>query len=181
MFLAPFYFFVFDCRKVLEEQNQRNSNSKYFRIYILTLGIYAAVRVVFALLLKCKACHTLSEMSDQSFFQFFKWIYQVFFCLMSSCEDGQVFLIWISSICSYKFTYIFQERYYVGRGLFERFSDYCRFVLCLLELVFFYGCMLSWFLSLDFSNCYSIWSLDDSYSSVVSVDFSGDVCAVAFT
>ncbi|KAH9720651.1 callose synthase 10 [Citrus sinensis] len=90
-------------RKVLEEQNQRNSNSKYFRIYILTLGIYAAVRVVFALLLKCKACHTLSEMSDQSFFQFFKWIYQ--------------------------------ERYYVGRGLFERFSDYCRFVLCLLELV----------------------------------------------
>ncbi|KAH9720642.1 callose synthase 10 [Citrus sinensis] len=101
-------------RKVLEEQNQRNSNSKYFRIYILTLGIYAAVRVVFALLLKCKACHTLSEMSDQSFFQFFKWIYQ--------------------------------ERYYVGRGLFERFSDYC--------------------------------SLDDSYSSVVSVDFSGDVCAV---
>ncbi|KAH9720653.1 callose synthase 10 [Citrus sinensis] len=89
--------------KVLEEQNQRNSNSKYFRIYILTLGIYAAVRVVFALLLKCKACHTLSEMSDQSFFQFFKWIYQ--------------------------------ERYYVGRGLFERFSDYCRFVLCLLELV----------------------------------------------
>ncbi|KAH9776610.1 callose synthase 10 [Citrus sinensis] len=89
--------------KVLEEQNQRNSNSKYFRIYILTLGIYAAVRVVFALLLKCKACHMLSEMSDQSFFQFFKWIYQ--------------------------------ERYYVGRGLFERFSDYCRFVLCLLELV----------------------------------------------
>ncbi|KAH9720643.1 callose synthase 10 [Citrus sinensis] len=89
--------------KVLEEQNQRNSNSKYFRIYILTLGIYAAVRVVFALLLKCKACHTLSEMSDQSFFQFFKWIYQ--------------------------------ERYYVGRGLFERFSDYCRFVLCLLELI----------------------------------------------
>ncbi|GAY50988.1 hypothetical protein CUMW_130850, partial [Citrus unshiu] len=64
-------------RKVLEEQNQRNSNSKYFRIYILTLGIYAAVRVVFALLLKCKACHMLSEMSDQSFFQFFKWIYQV--------------------------------------------------------------------------------------------------------
>lgn len=83
--------------KVLEEQNQQNSNSKYFRIYILTLGIYAAVRVVFALLLKCKACHTLSEMSDQSFFQFFKWIYQ--------------------------------ERYYVGRGLFERFSDYCRYVL----------------------------------------------------
>lgn len=81
--LSSFLFFIFNCRKVLEEQNQRNSNSKYFRIYILALGIYAAVRVVFALLLKCKACHTLSDMSDQSFFQFFKWIYQVFYCLIS--------------------------------------------------------------------------------------------------
>jgi callose synthase len=35
-------------------------------------------------------------MSDQSFFQFFKWIYQ--------------------------------ERYFVGRGLFENLSDYCRYV-----------------------------------------------------
>ncbi|KAJ4712497.1 Callose synthase [Melia azedarach] len=83
--------------KVLEEHNQQHSNSNYFRIYILALGVYAAVRVVFALLLKCQACHRLSEMSDQSFFQFFKWIYQ--------------------------------ERYFVGRGLFERFTDYCRYVL----------------------------------------------------
>ncbi|XP_044487374.1 callose synthase 10 [Mangifera indica] len=83
--------------KVLEERNQQNSNSFYFRIYVLVLGVYAAVRVVFALLLKFPACHTLSAMSDQSFFQFFKWIYQ--------------------------------ERYYVGRGLYERISDYCRYVL----------------------------------------------------
>ncbi|GAY50990.1 hypothetical protein CUMW_130850, partial [Citrus unshiu] len=54
-------------RKVLEEQNQRNSNSKYFRIYILTLGIYAAVRVVF-------------------------------FCLMSSCEDGQVCAVLVGDL-----------------------------------------------------------------------------------
>lgn len=25
---------------------------------------------------------------------------------------------------------IFQERYYVGRGLYESLSDYCRFALC---------------------------------------------------
>nr|XP_048330411.1 callose synthase 10 isoform X2 [Ziziphus jujuba var. spinosa] len=84
--------------KVLDERNDRNSdNSFYFRIYILVLGVYAALRLSLALLLKVPACHSLSEMSNQSFFQFFKWIYQ--------------------------------ERYYVGRGLFERINDYCRYVL----------------------------------------------------
>lgn len=66
------------CRKVLEERNTRSSdNSFYFRIYIIVLGVYAALRLVVAMLMKLPACHTLSEMSDQSFFQFFKWIYQV--------------------------------------------------------------------------------------------------------
>ncbi|XP_022769983.1 callose synthase 10 isoform X3 [Durio zibethinus] len=83
--------------KVLEERNDQNSNSFYFRIYILVLGVYFALRVILGLLLKFPACHTLSEMSDQSFFQFFKWIYQ--------------------------------ERYYVGRGLYERMTDYIRYVL----------------------------------------------------
>ncbi|KAK7411053.1 hypothetical protein VNO78_02407 [Psophocarpus tetragonolobus] len=83
--------------KVLQERNSHNSdNSFYFRIYLLVLGVYAALRLFFALLLKFPACHALSEMSDQSFFQFFKWIYQ--------------------------------ERYYVGRGLYEKMSDYCRYV-----------------------------------------------------
>lgn len=83
--------------KVLEEKNQQNSDSFHFRIYILVLGVYAALRLFLALLLKFPACHALSDMSDQSFFQFFKWIYE--------------------------------ERYYVGRGLFEKMSDYCRYVL----------------------------------------------------
>ncbi|WCJ36196.1 glucan synthase-like 8 [Euphorbia peplus] len=83
--------------KVLDERYQQNSNSNYFRIYILVLGVYAGLRLVLAMLLKFPACHTLSDMSDQSFFQFFKWIYQ--------------------------------ERYFVGRGLFEKMSDYCRYVL----------------------------------------------------
>ncbi|XP_020235766.1 callose synthase 10 [Cajanus cajan] len=83
--------------KVLQERNSHNSdNSLYFRIYLLVLGVYAALRLFLALLLKFPACHSLSEMSDQSFFQFFKWIYQ--------------------------------ERYYVGRGLYERMGDYCRYV-----------------------------------------------------
>ncbi|XP_047316862.1 callose synthase 10 [Impatiens glandulifera] len=83
--------------KLMRERNRSFSESLYFRVYILVLGVYAALRLVFAMLLKLPACHTLSEMSDQSFFQFFKWIYQ--------------------------------ERYFVGRGLYERMSDYLRYVL----------------------------------------------------
>ncbi|XP_059644650.1 callose synthase 10 isoform X2 [Cornus florida] len=83
--------------KVLQERNKQFSDSFYFRIYVIVLGVYAAVRLVFALLLKFPACHSLSRMSDQSFFQFFKWIYQ--------------------------------ERYFVGRGLFEKTRDYLRYVL----------------------------------------------------
>ncbi|XWS47846.1 hypothetical protein CRYUN_Cryun13aG0020200 [Craigia yunnanensis] len=82
---------------VLDERNDRSSNSFYFRIYLIVLGVYAALRVIVGLLLKFPACHALSEMSDQSFFQFFKWIYQ--------------------------------ERYYVGRGLYEGMTDYFRYVL----------------------------------------------------
>ncbi|KAJ0968111.1 hypothetical protein J5N97_025028 [Dioscorea zingiberensis] len=84
--------------KVMEERNKRNSDSTYFRIYVLVLGVYAAIRAVFALLVKIPACHRLSDISDRwSFFQFFKWIYQ--------------------------------ERYFVGRGLYEKTSDYTRYVL----------------------------------------------------
>lgn len=83
--------------KVLGEWNRQQTNSFYFRIYILVLGVYAAVRLVFAVFLKFPACHSLSQMSDQRFFQFFKWIYQ--------------------------------ERYFVGRGLFEKPTDYARYVL----------------------------------------------------
>ncbi|KAH7865146.1 hypothetical protein Vadar_002820 [Vaccinium darrowii] len=83
--------------KVLNERNKPTSQSTYFRIYIIVLGAYAGLRVVFAMLQKIPACHRLSEISDQSFFQFFKWIYQ--------------------------------ERYFVGRGLYERTTDYLRYVL----------------------------------------------------
>ncbi|RVW26628.1 Callose synthase 10 [Vitis vinifera] len=73
--------------KLLQERKNPNSDSFYFRIYIIVLGVYAALRLVLAMLLKFPSCHALSEMSDQAFFRFFKWIYQ--------------------------------ERYYVGRGLLK--------------------------------------------------------------
>ncbi|CAD5193134.1 callose synthase 10-like [Musa acuminata AAA Group] len=83
--------------KVLDERNNRNSDSTYFRIYTLILGVYVVIRLTFAALVKIPACHTLSDMSDRwPFFQFFKWIYE--------------------------------ERYFVGRGLFEKTSSYARYV-----------------------------------------------------
>ncbi|ESQ52310.1 hypothetical protein EUTSA_v10016126mg [Eutrema salsugineum] len=89
-------FVVYVYVRVLQERTKRNPNEFFFRLYILVLGCYAAVRLIFGLLVKLPACHALSAMSDQTFFQFFKWIYQ--------------------------------ERYFVGRGLFENISDYCRYV-----------------------------------------------------
>ncbi|CAM8922119.1 unnamed protein product [Rhodiola kirilowii] len=89
-------FVIYWYLKVLQERNNQNSNSFYFRIYMLVLGSYVGLRFILALFLTIPACHKLSELSDQSCFQFFKWIYQ--------------------------------ERYFVGRGLYERTSDYCRYV-----------------------------------------------------
>nr|XP_004236315.1 callose synthase 10 [Solanum lycopersicum] len=89
-------FVIYVYLKLLQERNT-NKDPFYFRLYILVLGVYAGIRVVFALLTKLPACHKLSEMSDQSFFQFFKWIYQ--------------------------------ERYFVGRGLVEKTTDYLRYSL----------------------------------------------------
>ncbi|KAG5537090.1 hypothetical protein RHGRI_024510 [Rhododendron griersonianum] len=96
-------FVVYLYVKVLGERNQGFSQSTYFRIYILVLGAYAGLRIIFATLLKFPACHRLSEISDQSFFQFFKWIYQVIT--------------------------VEYERYFVGRGLYERTTDYLRLVI----------------------------------------------------
>ncbi|URD86789.1 callose synthase [Musa troglodytarum] len=94
--------------KVLDERNNRNSDSTYFRIYTLILGVYVVVRVTFAALVKIPACHSLSDMSDRwPFFQFFKWIYE--------------------------------ERYFVGRGLFEKTSSYARYVHIFLVCVFLDG------------------------------------------
>lgn len=78
-------------RRVLQERNEQSSDSFYFRIYILVLGVYAGIRIFFALLVKFPACRTLSELSDRwSFFQCFKWIYQVRFDDFLNCSMNQI-------------------------------------------------------------------------------------------
>ncbi|XP_026434852.1 callose synthase 10-like isoform X3 [Papaver somniferum] len=99
---------------VLKERKDQNSN--YFRLYILILSVYAALRVFLALFLKFPASHTLSERTNQSFFQFFKWIYE--------------------------------ERYFVGRGLFERMGDYSRYV-CYWLVVFVCKFTFAYFLQIQ--------------------------------
>ncbi|KAH9624592.1 hypothetical protein KSS87_007864 [Heliosperma pusillum] len=91
--VAVSYFYL----RLLQDWNKHQTNSLSFRMYMLILGAYAGVRVLFALLFMIPACHAFSQMSDQAFFQFFKWIYQ--------------------------------ERYFVGRGLFEKPLDYARYAL----------------------------------------------------
>lgn len=120
------------CRKVLQERNDRNSNDFYFRIYILVVGVYAALRLFLGLIVKVPACHSLSAMSDQPFFQFFKWIYQVYSVQCVPYWNIERLVYWVYDeilidCLLYLLFCIFQERYYVGRGLYERMSDYCRF------------------------------------------------------
>lgn len=95
--------------KVLEERSKSNSESFYLRIYALVLGVYAAVKICFSLMLRIPAFRNLTNKCDQwSLIQFFKWMHQ--------------------------------ERYYVGRGLYERTGDYCRYVLFWLVI---FGCKFS--------------------------------------
>ncbi|KAK9699527.1 hypothetical protein RND81_08G179300 [Saponaria officinalis] len=83
--------------RVLQDWKKLQTNSLSFRIYILMLGGYAVWHLLLAIIFMIPACHAFSQMSDQAFFQFFKWFYQ--------------------------------ERYYVGRGLFEKPLDYARYAL----------------------------------------------------
>lgn len=80
-------------RKLLEERDRNTSDSFYFRIYVLVLGVYAGVRVLFALLLKFPSCHRLSEMSDHPFFQFFKWIYEVLALLLHFIIEYDLYFV----------------------------------------------------------------------------------------
>ena len=62
----------------MEEATGSNSYLRYYRLYLLVLGVYAAIRLALGLLVKIPACQKLSEILDRyTFLQFFKWIYEV--------------------------------------------------------------------------------------------------------
>lgn len=73
-------------------------SSAFFKIYLLVLGIYAAIHLSLSFFLHIPFLRKQAEKSDRiRFFEAIKWLYQ--------------------------------ERYFVGRGLFERPRDYVRYVL----------------------------------------------------
>ncbi|KAI3969711.1 hypothetical protein MKX01_020272, partial [Papaver californicum] len=84
--------------KALHGQSKPNSTSVIFRMYVFVIGIYAGVQLLFSLLMRIPACHSLTNSCDHwAAIRFFKWMHQ--------------------------------ERYYLGRGMYERTSDYIKYML----------------------------------------------------
>lgn len=108
-FLASLYLmishlqlFVADCRKALQEESKRNSNSVIFRLYVIVIGIYAGVQFLISFLMRIPACHRLTNECDRwPFIRFVKWMRQVVFNCISfdNCISPSYFLCSIS--CSY--------------------------------------------------------------------------------
>ncbi|MCL7030897.1 hypothetical protein MKW94_030259 [Papaver nudicaule] len=84
--------------KALQEQSKPNPSSVIFRMYVFVVGIYAGVQLLFSLLMRIPACHSLTNSCDRwAVVRFFKWMHQ--------------------------------ERYYLGRGMYERTGDYIKYML----------------------------------------------------
>ncbi|KAI5600221.1 hypothetical protein BDE02_01G011500 [Populus trichocarpa] len=84
--------------KALQEESKQNSNSVFFRLYMIVVGIYAGVQFFISFLMRIPACHHMTNQCDHwPFIRFVKWMRQ--------------------------------ERYYVGRGMYERTSDFIKYML----------------------------------------------------
>ncbi|XP_011037937.1 PREDICTED: callose synthase 9 [Populus euphratica] len=84
--------------KALQEESKQNSNSVFFRLYMIVVGIYAGVQFFISFLMRIPACHRMTNQCDRwPFIRFIKWMRQ--------------------------------ERYYVGRGMYERTSDFIKYML----------------------------------------------------
>jgi hypothetical protein len=70
---------VYDCRKALQEEKKRDSNSVIFRFYVIVVGIYAGVQFFISFLMRIPACHLLTNQCDRwPLIRFVKWLRQVF-------------------------------------------------------------------------------------------------------
>ncbi|PKA45890.1 Callose synthase 9 [Apostasia shenzhenica] len=77
---------------------QHGSDSIFFRMYVLVIGVYAALRLLLSLLMRVSLCHQLMEPCDRwSVVRLFKWMHQ--------------------------------EHNFVGRGMYERTTDYIKYLL----------------------------------------------------
>jgi hypothetical protein len=95
---------VYDCRKALQEESKRDSNSVIFRFYVLVVGIYAGVQFFISFFMRIPACHLLTNQCDRwPLIRFVKWLRQVF---VSSIALVFVIVFLINSsyfVCSISF------------------------------------------------------------------------------
>ncbi|MED6111743.1 Callose synthase 9, partial [Stylosanthes scabra] len=90
-------FITFLYVKALIEENKRNGNSAFYRLYVLIIGIYAGVQFFLGFLMRIPAMHQLSNQCDSwSVIRFVKWMRQ--------------------------------EHHYVGRGMYERTTDFLTYM-----------------------------------------------------
>ncbi|THU65685.1 hypothetical protein C4D60_Mb05t06240 [Musa balbisiana] len=87
---------------------QDGSNSAAFRIYVFIVGIYAAFKLFIGFLVRIPFCHHLTDLCYRwSVLRLVKWLHQVHIL--------RGFLIF--------------EQFFVGRGMYERTTDYIKYVL----------------------------------------------------
>ncbi|KAL4289406.1 hypothetical protein AHAS_Ahas19G0383000 [Arachis hypogaea] len=91
-------FITFLYVKALMEENKRNGNSAFYKLYVFVIGIYAGVQFFIGFLMRIPAMHQLTNQCDRwSVIRFVKWMRQ--------------------------------ERHYVGRGMYERTTDFIKYLL----------------------------------------------------
>ncbi|CDY34913.1 BnaA01g32440D [Brassica napus] len=85
--------------RALQEDSKPNSDSVVFTLYVIVIAIYGGVQFFFGVLMRIPACHNIANKCDG-------WTVVRFFKWM-----------WR------------QERHYVGRGMYEKTSDFIKYYL----------------------------------------------------
>lgn len=135
-------------RKALQEESKPNGNSVIYRLYVIVIGTYAGIQFFISFFMRIPACHNLTNQCDRfPLIRFFKWMRQVLISQLSLFVLYALIFVFPSyddllywSICLLFPMLIFKERHYVGRGMYERTTDFIKYSqnhYSLLSLIFF--------------------------------------------
>ncbi|KAL5140401.1 Callose synthase 9 [Glycine soja] len=121
-------FITFLYVKALQEESNINGNSVVFRLYVIVIGIYAGVQFFISFLMRIPACHRLTNQCDRfPLISFVKWLRQVFISSVALVVANFVCSVYCGIMPTDGFAFI--ERHYVGRGMYERSSDFIKYML----------------------------------------------------
>lgn len=137
--LLTFLIFACSYRKALQEENKPNADSVTFRVYVIVIGIYAGFQFFISFLMRIPACHRLTNQCDRwPLIRFVKWMRQVWILLTFLpleawiCDFPDLFNFFMlirGFICFCWFLCcgrLSKERHYVGRGMYERTTDFIK-------------------------------------------------------